>query len=92
MSELKILWGKLLGTIPGDAQFDFWAAVHSPETIHHGILKTAQKNLSTGSTMTDDHKVRFASRVMLSSTEQSLNGKKSAAQPTQSAGVNGGAL
>jgi hypothetical protein len=90
MNELKILWGKLLGTIPGDSQFDFWAAMHSPETIHHGILKTAQKNLSIGSTMSDDHKTRFASRVMLSSTAQAAGQNQSTAQPTQSAGVTGG--
>jgi hypothetical protein len=76
MNDLKTMWGKLLGKIPSDAQFDFWTAMHTPETIHHGILRTAQKNLSVGSTMTDDHKVRFASRVMLSSTGQKVNGQK----------------
>ena len=74
--ELKSLWGKLLGMVPSDAQFDYWGAMHSPETIRHGILKTAQKNLSIGGTMSDDHKIRFASRVMLSSTEQKTAGAR----------------
>lgn len=74
--DLKNTWAKLLGTIPSDAQFDFWAAMHSPETIRHGILKACQKNLSTGCAMSDDHKVRFASKVMLTSTAQKSAGQK----------------
>ena len=64
MTDLKSLWGKLLGTIPGDAQFDYWGAMHSPETIRHGILKTAQKNLSVGSTidLTGDFCTRWNER------------------------------
>jgi len=62
--ELKALWGRLLGQIPNEQQFDFWSAMHSPEVIKQGILKTAQKNLSIGGTMCDDHRIRFASRVM----------------------------
>ena len=39
-------------------------AVHSIQTIEHGIKKTTQKNLATGNLMTTDHKLRFASAVM----------------------------
>lgn len=64
MTELKLLWRKLLGQIPSDQQFDFWSAVHSPEIVKQGILKTCRKNLSIGGTMDDDHRIRFASKVM----------------------------
>jgi hypothetical protein len=77
MNELKRMWAKLLGTVPSNSQFEFWAAAHSPETVQHGILKTAQKNLTLGGTMSDDHKIRFASKVMLSSTRQKLSGHNS---------------
>jgi hypothetical protein len=70
MNELKALWGRLLGRIPSDQQFDFWSALHSPEVIRQGILKTTQKNLSVGGTMSEDHKTRFASKVMLTLSAQ----------------------
>ena len=73
MNELKALWGRLLGQIPSDAQFDFWTAMHSPEVIEHSILKTTQKNLSVNGTMSQDHKVRFASKVMLIQSERNMS-------------------
>jgi hypothetical protein len=74
--ELKSLWIKLLGVLPGDEQWEFWIAMHSPQTIEHGIKKTAQKNLATGNLMTTDHKLRFACAVMNSSTAQKLAGQR----------------
>jgi hypothetical protein len=68
LNELKALWGKVLGEIPSDQQFEMWYALHTFEVIRRGILKTAQKNLSTGSSMSADHKVRFAAKVMLNAT------------------------
>jgi hypothetical protein len=76
LNELKALWGKLLGEIPSDQQWTFWTMSHSLEVVRHGILKTAQKNLSMGGTMSDDHKMRFASKVML--TQQARNGENAA--------------
>jgi hypothetical protein len=73
MNELKLLWGKLLGQIPSDAQFDFWTAMHSREVIEHSILKTTQKNLSVNGTMSQDYKVRFASKVMLTQSERNTS-------------------
>ena len=70
MSELKTLWGRLLGETPSDQQFEFWSLLHTPEVIKRGILKTAQKNLSTGGMMSADHKLRFAARVMLTQTQR----------------------
>jgi hypothetical protein len=66
--QLKALWGRLLGTIPNDQQFDLWAALHTPEIIRQGILKTAQKNLSVGGTMSTDHRIRFAAKVMITAS------------------------
>jgi hypothetical protein len=68
MTELKTLWSRTLGEIPNDQQFELWSALHAPEVIRHGVLKTAQKNLSMGGTMSSDHKIRFAAKVMLTAT------------------------
>jgi hypothetical protein len=68
--DFRELWGRLLGTVPCDEQFAFWGELYTPETIRHGIVKTAQKNLSIGRRMTDDDKVRFASACMKASTAQ----------------------
>ena len=71
LNELKILWGRFHGNIPSDQQFDFWVMPHGLDLIHQGILKTIQKKLSMGGTMSNDHKIRFASKVML--TQQARN-------------------
>jgi hypothetical protein len=73
---LKSLWIKLLGVLPGDGQWEFWVAMHSTQTIEHGIKKTAQKNLATGNRMTTDHRLRFACAVMNSSTAQKVAGQR----------------
>lgn len=65
MEELIQLWTKMLGDLPGTAQFEIWMALHTPEVVRLGILRTAAKNLSLGETMSLDYKVRFASKVML---------------------------
>jgi hypothetical protein len=76
--DLKSLWERLLGAAPSDAQFELWGTLHSLETVKHGIVKTAVKNQSTGDLMTTDHKIRFASAVMNSSTAQKVNGQRGA--------------
>jgi hypothetical protein len=76
LPELKSLWIKLLGVLPSDEQWEFWVAMHSLQTIEHGIKKTAQKNLATGNLMTTNHKLRFACAVMNSSTAQKLDGQR----------------
>jgi hypothetical protein len=76
LNELKLLWEELLGKIPSDQQWTFWGLMHTPPIIRRGILKTAQKNLSMGGTMSDDHRVRFASKVML--TQQARNEENTA--------------
>jgi hypothetical protein len=70
MRQLIELWTALLGTSPADEQFTVWAALHTPEVVRQGILKTAAKDLSLGKTMTLDYKIRFASKVMLTQTER----------------------
>jgi len=73
MRELKDLWTTMLGTPPADEQFTVWAALHTSKVAHHGILKTAAKDLSLGKTMTLDYKIRFASKVMLVQTERNTS-------------------
>lgn len=65
MEELIRLWTKVLGDSPGTAQFEIWMALHTPEVVRVGILRTAAKDLSLGKTMSLDYKIRFASKVML---------------------------
>ena len=73
MHQLKDLWKTMLGTPPVDDQFTVWAALHTPEVVRLGILRTAAKDLSLGKTMTPDYKVRFASKVMLVQTERNTS-------------------
>ena len=67
---MTIPWGRLVGRTPSDQQFEFWSVKHSPEVIKQGILNAAQTHLSSGRTMSDDHKLRFASKVMLTLSTQ----------------------
>jgi hypothetical protein len=73
MHQLKELWTTLLGTLPADEQFRVWAALHTPEVVRQGIVRTAAKDLSLGKTMSLDFKIRFASKVMLVQTERNAN-------------------
>jgi hypothetical protein len=61
---LMDMWTRVLGDPPLIQQFELWACMHSPETMKRGITKTAMKNLQMGGQMSQDHKVRFASKVM----------------------------
>jgi hypothetical protein len=68
--DSKTLWAKTLGELPNDEQFFLWTNLHTLEVVRQAILKTAGKNLQMGKTMTAEHKVRFASKVMLTLTAQ----------------------
>lgn len=70
LMELQSLWTKLLGELPSTAQFEFWLETHQVDVVRRGILKTAEKNLNLGNTMSQDHKIRFASKVMLTASAQ----------------------
>lgn len=71
MRELIELWATMLGTPPSEEQFTVWLALHSPEIVRQGIIRTAAKNLSLGKTMDSDYRIRFASKVMLVQAERS---------------------
>ena len=75
LSDYKSLWSTFLGTPPSDQQFKLWMALHNEAAVRHGILKTAQKNIVLDGTMSDDHKIRFASKVMNASTQQRIAGQ-----------------
>jgi hypothetical protein len=53
-------------------QFGLWSAMHTDSVVRQGILKTARKNIDLGGAMTPEHKVKFASKVMLMATSQNL--------------------
>jgi hypothetical protein len=85
MNTLKQIWSQFLGEPPLDSQFSLWLAMHSESTVRHGILKTAEKNMAMSGAMTADHKLRFASKVMNSSTAQRY-GDKGPNPPTAETG------
>ena len=68
--ELSQLWDKTLGTPPMVEQFGLWTALHTEEVVRLGILRTARKSIELDGTMTQEHKVRFASKVMITQTQR----------------------
>lgn len=70
MHELINLWERTLGTLPADQQFVIWSEIHAADIVRQAILKTATKNQTMGGTMSEDHKIRFASKVMLTLSAQ----------------------
>lgn len=69
-TDLTMLWENTLGEPPTKEQFAIWEALYTPEVIKRAILKTAMKNQSLKGQMTLEHRQRFASRVMMTVTEQ----------------------
>jgi hypothetical protein len=70
MRELMMLWTKVLGTPPSEQQFVIWVESHDADIVRQAILKTATKAQTLGGTMCEDHKIRFASKVMLTLSAQ----------------------
>jgi hypothetical protein len=70
MLELINLWKRTLGALPAEQQFVIWTESHPADIVRQAILKTATKNQTMGGTMSEDHRVRFASRVMLTLSAQ----------------------
>lgn len=64
MNELKALWSRTLGPPPPDEQFFIWMESHDTKIVRTGILKAAAKNQAMLGQMSQDHRVRFASKVM----------------------------
>jgi hypothetical protein len=69
MNEFIELWKRTLGEPPNETQFAIWQALHTPEVIKRGILKTAIKAQLLNGCMSTDHKLRFASKVMSTLTD-----------------------
>lgn len=70
MRELIRLWERTIGTHPPEQQFVIWTESHAVDIVRRAILKTATKNQTMGGTMSLDHQTRFASKVMLTLSEQ----------------------
>ena len=77
---MKELWKQTLGALPSETQWAIWQGLHTPEVIKRAILKTAIKNQQLDGTMSDDYKLRFASKVMNTLTEQSAEHAANRAQ------------
>jgi len=70
--ELSHLWERTLGNPPTPAQFAIWAELHSLEVIKRAILRTATKNIQMGGTMSQDYRVRYASKAMLTTDTRAV--------------------
>jgi len=70
MHQLISLWERTLGTPPSEQQFVIWSESHAANIVRQSILKTATRNQTAGGTMSDDHKIRFASKVMITLSGQ----------------------
>lgn len=70
LAKFKSLWESTLGEAPTKEQFSIWEELHTEEIIRRAILKTAMKNQSLKGAMDSDHRLRYASRVMQTLTEQ----------------------
>jgi hypothetical protein len=63
------LWAKTLGTpTPSEQQFIIWMESHPSDVVRYGILRAATKNQTMNGGMCQDHKIRFASKVMLTAS------------------------
>ena|SRR5229473_563018 len=83
ITDLISLWQRVLGNPPAQEQFEIWAEMHSFETMHRAILKTGIKNQKMGGRMSQDHRERFASKVMDSKTNdpQKAAGQRTSVNP-----------
>src|SRR5713101_6238915 len=70
MHQLTSLWERTLGTLPAEQQFVIWSESHAANIVRQAILKTATNNQTMGGGMSQDHKIRFASKVMLTLSAQ----------------------
>ena len=71
LTQLINLWARVLGQpTPSEQQFIIWLESHPADVVRHGILKAATKNQQVAGTMSEDHKIRFASKVMLTLSAQ----------------------
>jgi hypothetical protein len=86
ITDLISMWERVLGFPPAKEQFELWAMLHSLETIKHGSVKTAIKNQKLDGAMSQDHRERFASKVM--STRTNDPQKAAGRSPDQRTSVN----
>ena len=70
MRELMNLWERTLGNPPTESQFVIWTESHAADIVRQAILKTATKNQTLDGSMSEDHKVRFASKCMITLSAQ----------------------
>jgi hypothetical protein len=70
MRELIELWKRTLGEPPAEQQFVIWTESYKADIVRRAILKTATKNQTLGGMMSQDHRIRFASKCMITLAEQ----------------------
>jgi len=76
-------WGSLIPHyLPAPKQFDLWLGRHDYTTVLHAITQTAKKAIKLNGTMTPEHMVRFASKVMnTTAARQQLAGADPVTRP-----------
>ena len=65
MRELINLWHRTLGNPPPEQQFIIWTESHEADIVRKAILKTATKNQTLSGMMSQDHRIKFASKCMI---------------------------
>jgi hypothetical protein len=68
--NLTILWTSTIGEAPAPQQFSVWETLHAPDVICRAIIKTAIKNQTMSGMMSQDHRIRFCSKVMNTLTNE----------------------
>jgi hypothetical protein len=93
MCELKALmdlWTRILGEPPTEQQFLIWGELYPVAIIRKGVLKTGIKNQNLSGTMTQDHRLRFANRVMQSAAKDVETHAANRARLSETTGVTEG--
>jgi len=61
---LKQLWCSLMSDLcPDERQFLVWLNLHPVDRMAYSVRRTASKNVKLKGTMTQEHAVRFCSKV-----------------------------
>jgi hypothetical protein len=79
LQNLQDLWKRVLGDpILSDQQFVVWSELYRVAAMRRGIAKAAAKNMQMGGQMSQEHRLRFASKVMetMTTDPQKVVGQK----------------
>ena len=93
LKELKEVWSKVLGDdCPDDTQFEIWCGLRPAEVVAWAICKTAARNRAKSEPMSQDHRIRYVSSVLIHYDNRPLkqDAKQDATPVNPPAGQSGG--